>query len=131
MSEQPPIASHLDSEAIRDAETTGYLRYASEHRNPILNGTKTLTVRYNFERTFQSGDCIQLRLPDNTVFALAEVTNVSETTIEQFVQESPDGHESYDSPSELVELMQSYYPDSSLSVKSPITRIDHEVCVEM
>lgn len=102
-----------------------YIAFADEHVEPILNEEKNLTVRYDWEGV----DSHQVLLVDGDreAFAEAEIVFTTEMTIEQFVSSDFDGHRNYESPAEMVDHLQQFYPEAELTPDEEITLISFKV----
>lgn len=94
------------------------IRFYNKHRTPILQGEKTCTVRYGWtdEIIPEVGKKVILRATDaedhrGFPFATATIDLVDSMTIEEFVEESWDGHEEYDTVEDMIWALSHYYTD--------------------
>lgn len=93
------------------AITVKRLGFRADHVDPILNGEKTLTVRYDFERAVDEGDLIDLRTTSGDVFARARVVLSKRMLARDFVRfvDVFGGHKSYADVDEFADALADYY----------------------
>ena len=89
--------------------TADYIAYAEEHIPRILNGGKTVTARYQFERDISEGDVVDLTTADGEVFTRARILLDTTMTVESFGRFDFAGHRSYDSVEEFCDELRQYY----------------------
>lgn len=102
-----------------------HLTFDPIHVEPILAGTKTATLRYDFERDVATGDeLLFVNAESEATFARAFVSIFGIVTVRWFV-EGPhwEGHRSYQSTEELLEELAEYYPDADLGPRTELTLI--------
>lgn len=99
------------------------LAAAGKFTDPLLEGEKTLTARYAFEREYDPGDRVALTTPGGHVFAVAVIERMREMTVREFVEADYDGHRQYADVDECLEALEMYYPEASLSATTPLSVI--------
>ena len=104
-------------------EPTDSLAFAEQHTERIIEGDKTLTARYDFERDFQTGQLVALEMPSGERFATARVTAVETESVTEFVKATYEGHQTYGTVESFLDEMREYYPDASLSGTTSLTVI--------
>lgn len=100
----------MDKPAER-ADTT--LKFARKFRQPILDGEKTATVRYDDEKNISEGDLLKFKDADGP-FARARVTNVihaSVLTMPSIIDGLPDAQHGTDDWKELHTNLNHHYDD--------------------
>lgn len=105
-----------------------YLRFADEFVEPLLEGEKTHTVRYQFERPVRNGAVVDLVDERGKPFAKAKVWTVVRTNIHGafLALDTAPELESPASPEALADSLSTYYP-ADLDRKSPVTLIRFSV----
>lgn len=83
--------------------------YQCNHIDPILDGDKTLTIRWDFHKDISEGDSVRFVTPRGYIFATAEITGKKLISAQEFVEQNYDGHKEYDSVDQLLSEMEGYY----------------------
>lgn len=102
-----------------------YLRFAYPNVGYVIDGEEDATVRYGFERGIHSGDLFGLRTPGDTQFAIARIEDVYGTRVgtARFELISDGRNHPADSDTELLERLQSHYPDADIGLDTEVTVI--------
>ncbi len=113
------------------AVTVKRLGFRADHVDPIVDGEKTLTVRYDFERAIDEGEVIDLRTTSGEVFARAKVV-LSKRILARDVVRFIDvfgGHEPYDDVDDFAETLADYYdpPREGFGEYTTVTAIGFDV----
>lgn len=113
------------------AVTVKRLGFRADHVDPILDGEKTLTVRYDFERAIDEGEVIDLRTTAGEVFARAKVV-LSKRMLARDVVRFIDvfgGHEPYAGVDDFAETLADYYdpPREGFGEYTTVTAIGFDV----
>lgn len=91
------------------------MKFIPKYINPILNGKKTCTVRYgwNDDDLPLIGERILMTNSQNGItFADATCSWIDTMTIEEFVNETWEGHKEYESVDEMIWAMGHFYTES-------------------
>lgn len=100
------------------------LKFAEEHIEPILAGSKTMTIRRDIEfEDSQIGRRIHLCDENGERFATAIIDDRGYTTVNMAAQMRFDGHRNYRSADELLDELHGYYPDEELDEQSTVELI--------
>ena len=76
----------------------------------VLDGSKTSTWRLFDDKDLKVGDVVDLiKRPELTKFAEAKLTSVIEKPLGKLTEEDKDGHEKYESDSEMYKTYEGYY----------------------
>lgn len=102
---------------------TPHLRFSPEHVDPIKNGDKYVTARYQLEREFHPGERFNLLDEDGDQFATTRVNWTGELTAVQFFENEFDGHRRYDRLGLFLDDLRGYYPNANLGPESMLTVI--------
>lgn len=113
------------------AVTVKRLGFRADHVDPIVDGEKTLTVRYDFERAIDEGEVVDLRTTAGEVFARAKVV-LSKRMLARDVVRFIDvfgGHEPYADVDEFAETLADYYdpPREGFGEYTTVTAIGFDV----
>jgi hypothetical protein len=94
------------------------IRFHNKYRTKILQGEKTCTVRYGWDDAMlpEVGSSVILRATDvddhrGFPFAVATIDWIDSMTIEEFVEESWEGHKEYDNVEDMVWALGHFYDD--------------------
>lgn len=87
----------------------GYLRFADEHTDAILEGDKTATIRFGVRDRFGVGRVIELVDESDRPFATAVVTSIQRRTAGEIASSRLAGHRSYDDVDDLLTHLGRYY----------------------
>lgn len=98
------------------------LAFARRFVEPVLEGSKRATIRYDFGRPLEEGDALHMVTPDGEHFASARAIRVVEMTAFDAAAAEIDGHRSYDDVFELLEHLGEFY-DRRLTPNSDVTVI--------
>jgi len=106
-----------------------YLRFGYPNVGYVIDGKEDATVRYGFERGINAGDLFGLRTPGDTQFAIARIEDVYSSRVGTARFELiNDGREHpADSDTDLLERLQSHYPDANIALDSEVTVIYFDV----
>lgn len=96
------------------------LKFADKHKDRILKGEKTATIRIALEHEFPIGERFHLCDEDGERFASAIVEDREYTTVEMAARMDFDGHRNYRSTDELVEELREYYPNEQIGEQSRV-----------
>lgn len=88
-----------------------YLKFGHEHVDPLLEGQKWVTARLDLERDIGLQEHIELLDEDAMRFATAKVDRIGHMSALRFVATDFDGHESYRSTGQFLDVLRGYYPD--------------------
>lgn len=88
------------------------LKFRQNLVNEILEGTKTVTLRFFDDKDLQVGDSIEL-INWNTGqrFTEAEIVKISEKKLKDIEEKDYIGHKRYKSNKEMLESYKEYYGD--------------------
>ncbi len=76
----------------------------------IQSGSKTSTWRLFDDKNFQVGDKLEFTVTETgEKFAEAEIVKVTEKTMGEITEDDFDGHETYSSRDEMLEVYRGYY----------------------
>lgn len=91
------------------------IAFDDHHVEPILEGEKTVTIRYDFEHDL--GALEQVRLVDEggDLFAIARVTTQFESRADWVSFADFAGHERYLTTGDLLGELEEYYPDAEIA----------------
>lgn len=89
------------------------MKFGWKNVEPVYLGDFSITARYEWDGTVETGDHLVLLDPDGRPFAIARVESIAFMTLRTFVDADYDGHRSYDSIDEAVEKFRGYYPESA------------------
>lgn len=101
------------------------ISFDSKYVEDIKSGDKYRTVRYDWGRDIERGDVVELVDGDREVFETATIKSVIKTNIVSFANVSPPGHKEYNSPEDMAEHMEEYYPN--INIGSEVTAIRFNV----
>jgi ribonuclease HI/uncharacterized protein YqfB (UPF0267 family) len=86
----------------------------------VQNGKKIATFRYGNDKQYHVGEIVELvNSKTSDVFATAEIEQITEKRIKNLNAYDYEGHETYDSQEELINVMNDYY-DGVITPESPI-----------
>jgi hypothetical protein len=102
--------------------TTG-IHFIPKYVEPILEEEKTATVRYGWDKDKLPEKGERLHLINSGVyeiFATAYVQFVESMTIEEFVNETWEGHKEYSSSEEMIWALGHFYDNSDMTKDAEI-----------
>lgn len=102
---------------------TTQLKFIPRYINEILEGEKTLTIRYGWSENNipEEGERILLKNSQNGVtFATAKVDWTDRMTMQTFVDETWEGHKEYESLEEIIWSLGHFYDESEMDGQSEI-----------
>lgn len=107
--------------SVRDGQDIPQLKFASKHKEAILAGEKTMTIRLHVNpHTFQLGRSFALCDETGEQFASAFVEKRTSQTVESLASSELDGHRQYTDANDLTKEMEQYYPDAELTSESTL-----------
>lgn len=90
---------------------------------PILNGSKTATLRYEWDKPLRPGDNLRMDTPDGNTFAVSTAGSVTQLTALDAAAMDIDGHENYDDVDHVARVLGRYYPTATIGPKTNLTLI--------
>lgn len=100
---------------------THTLAFDEVHVGPILDGRKTITLRYGLESDVRPGHRLEMvTATEREPFARATVRRVGEVDPRWVVNADLDGHRSYRSVGQLLDELRGYYPEASILPETPL-----------
>lgn len=119
-----------DTEQVRaDGGTDVRLAFADAYVEPILEGEKTVTVRYQFEHDLKPGQLVALVDESDTLFASARIVTQCELRADWISYADFAGHRRYTTTGELLDDLARHYPDAEIHWKTPLDVIAFHVLV--
>lgn len=108
----------------------GPLSFDSLFVEPILEGSKTETLRFNLQDLPEVGAILDAITMQGEVFAEIRITHIETLKVHEVPDRDFDGHRNYDSVEEVIERMGRYYHDT-ITPRSDLTLIRFEVVNEL
>jgi hypothetical protein len=96
------------------------LKFDDKFRERLKSGEKTATFRIGLDSEIEEGKEMWVCDSDGNRIMKSRVLEITGMTITEAVRQEIDGHKSYESPDELVEVMESYYPEEDIHRHTPI-----------
>jgi hypothetical protein len=88
------------------------LKFKHHLAEQILNGTKTVTWRLFDDKDLQAGDLVEfIDSDEGNTFGQAEIIKIREKKLGKIEEQDFDGHETYESPDEMLKHYKGYYGD--------------------
>lgn len=102
------------------------LKFAEEHVEPILEGEKYQTLRYDVDEEINAGDRLELLEAESGEPFARTTVDVTGTVSARWFVEGPnwDGHRSYDTVGELLDELRRYYPDADLGPRAELVLVE-------
>ena len=86
------------------------LKFAPDLVPLVKNGSKTSTFRLFDDKNLQVGEIVEfIQRPELTVFAKAEIVEVTKKPFGNMTKKDMEGHEKYSSKKEMYDTYTSYY----------------------
>lgn len=99
-----------DSEGIQ-------IRFDDRHVDPIMDGEKCVTIRYEFEHDLDRGDIVDLVNQNGHKLTAAKIVTQCELRADWIPFADFEGHRRYTTTGELLDELSEYYPDAPLHPK--------------
>lgn len=99
------------------------IKFDPKFTDPVLDGSKTATLRLGWDRPVSPGDDLVMNTPDEYTFAVATVDAVRSLTALDAVAMDIDGHESYRDVDELARELGGYYGRDDIGPNTELTLI--------
>ncbi|GAB3669615.1 hypothetical protein GCM10028856_17560 [Halopiger thermotolerans] len=93
------------------------IRFDDRHVDPIMDGEKTVTIRYDFEHEFEQGDLVDLVNQNGHKLTTAKIVTQCELRADWIAFADFEGHRRYTTTGELLEELSEYYSDANLHPK--------------
>ncbi|WP_135302615.1 ASCH domain-containing protein [Haloarcula amylovorans] len=90
------------------------IAFADEHVDAIMDGEKTVTVRYDFDHEFDAGDIAELTTEDGEPFTRSTIQSQFELRADWISFADFAGHQTYKTTGELLDKLSEYYPDADI-----------------
>ena len=99
------------------------IKFDPKFTDPILDGSKTATLRLDWDRPVRPADDMVMNTPDGRTFAVAEAKAVRNLTAMDAVAMDIDGHESYRDMDYLARELGGYYGWDDIDPNTELTLI--------
>lgn len=104
------------------------IKFSNELTTLILSGKKTSTWRLFDDKDLQLGDeLIFVNKETGEEFAQAVIEGLKEKPLKELEDEDWKGHERYNSPEEMYQAFQSFYPDKKVNGDTLVKLINFKI----
>lgn len=96
------------------------IKFIPKYRSPILQGEKTCTTRYDFGQLPEKNETLLLQIEHGNIFARANCKFTDILSIQDFVDETWEGHKEYETVEHMIWAMDHFYDTSDWNENTEI-----------
>lgn len=90
------------------------IKFDDRHVDAIMDGEKTVTVRYDCDHDFDRGDVVELVNQHSRSVTVAKIVTQFELRADWVAFADFEAHQQYTTTAELLDELERYYPDATI-----------------